>query len=219
MDLLHDGNRVGHGLGRSELALGVVGLHDLDLDSQNSLPQQNVPDSLVNEVPGGLTGVDHVSVGELHGLGSGSTELSRDDDLTTLGTSLHDESEDTVTGSERRTRVSFEKMRGTTISLNSPPDGQTSQQLVPQRLGLGNSAQTSVLDLLGVELQRVLGELEPLGDQSGQLSDPPTLLSEDILGVGGTDDNLGLGVGGSDLTSGVTLLSELTGAGKREQMA
>lgn len=71
-----------------------------------------------------------------------------------------------------------------------------------------------MLDLLGVELQRVLGELEPLGDQGGQLPDPSALLSEDILSVGGSDDDLGLGVGGSDLTTGVTLLGELTGTGR-----
>ena len=71
-----------------------------------------------------------------------------------------------------------------------------------------------MLDLLGVKLQRVLGELEPLGDQGGQLPDPPALLSEDILGVGSTDDDLGLGVGSSDLTTSVTLLGELTGAGR-----
>jgi hypothetical protein len=59
-----------------------------------------VSNGLVNEVPGGLTGVDHVSIGELHGLGSGSSQLSGDNDLTTLGTSLHNESEDTVTSSE-----------------------------------------------------------------------------------------------------------------------
>ena len=98
--------------------------------------------------------------------------------------------------------------------VDSPPDGQTSQKLVPQRLGLSDGGKSSVLDLFGVELQRVLGELEPLGDQGGQLPDPPALLSEDILGVGGTDDDLGLGVGGSDLTTGVTLLGELTGAGR-----
>jgi hypothetical protein len=59
-----------------------------------------VPDGLVDEVPSGLTGVDHVSVGELHSLGSGSTKLSRNDNLATLGTGLHDEPEDTVARTE-----------------------------------------------------------------------------------------------------------------------
>ena len=189
----------------------------LNLDSQNSLPQQDVSDGLIDEVPGGLTGVDHVSIGELHGLGSSSTQLSGNNNLTTLGTSLHDESEDTVTstnvGNEHGVSIqSLPKFNACPTKVNSPPDGQTSQKLVPQRLGLGNGTETSVLDLLSVELQRVLGELESLGNQSGQLPDPPSLLSEDILSVGSTDDDLGLSVGGSDLTSGVTLLGKLAGA-------
>jgi len=59
-----------------------------------------VSDGLVDEVPSGLTGVDHVSIGELHGLGSSSTQLSGDDNLATLGTGLHNESEDTVTSTD-----------------------------------------------------------------------------------------------------------------------
>jgi hypothetical protein len=103
------------------------------------------------------------------------------------------------------------------VGRHLPPDGQTSQELVPQGLSLGNCAQTSVLDLLSVEFQRVLGELEPLGDQSGQFPDPPSLLSKNILGVSSTDDDLGLGVSGSDLTSSVSLLGELTGAVKKQR--
>lgn len=127
---LGDRDKVGHGLAGTGLTGRVVGLHagggkaqdrqqwldmtlcfggdsHLDLDSQDSLPQQDVPDGLVNEVPGGLTGVDHVSIGELHGLGSGSTQLSGDDDLATLGTGLHDESEDTVACTENGTTDQF----------------------------------------------------------------------------------------------------------------
>lgn len=54
----------------------------------------------------GLTGVDHEAVVELHGLGTLSTELARDDNFATLGTALHDESENTVAGAE--TNVSKE---------------------------------------------------------------------------------------------------------------
>lgn len=57
--------------------------------------------SLVDEVANGLTGVDHETVGELHRLGTGGTELARDDNLATLGAGLHNETEDTVAGAER----------------------------------------------------------------------------------------------------------------------
>ena len=74
-----------------------VDLH-LDLNSEDTLAEENVTDSIVDEVTGGLTGVDHEAVGELHGLGTGSTNLSGNDNLATLGTRLHDETENTIAG-------------------------------------------------------------------------------------------------------------------------
>ncbi len=72
----------------------------LNLDTQNTLPQEDVPDGVVDKVVGGLTRVDHETVGELHGLGTSGTQFTGYDDFTTLGAGVHDESEDTVTGSE-----------------------------------------------------------------------------------------------------------------------
>ena len=46
------------------------------------------------------------------------------------------------------------------------------------------------MNLLGVKLERVLGELETLLDERGKFTDAATLLTEDLLGVGGTDDDL-----------------------------
>lgn len=76
----------------------------------------------------------------LHGLGSGGSQLTGDDDLATLGSGLHDESEDSVARSS---------------------DGESTEELVSERLGLGDGRESSVLNLLGVELERVLGELGP----------------------------------------------------------
>ena len=67
-----------------------------DLDTKDTLPQHNVPDGVVDELLSRLAGVNHETVGELHGLGTGSAELARYDDLTTLGARLHDEAEDTI---------------------------------------------------------------------------------------------------------------------------
>jgi hypothetical protein len=55
-----------------------------------------VPDGVVNEINSRLTGVDHETVGELHGLGTGGTKLSGDDNFTTLSTRLHDKTKDTI---------------------------------------------------------------------------------------------------------------------------
>lgn len=186
---LEDGDSVGEGEGLASASLGVPALHDLDLDAENTLLHENVTNGLVNKVLDGLTGVDHETVGELHRLGTGSTQLTRDDDLATLGARLHNEAEDTVSGTA---------------------DGKTTEELVAERLALGNGVETTVLDLLGVELERVVGELESLLDESSELTDAATLVTENLLGVGGTDDDLGAGVGDTDLTAGVSLLGELT---------
>ena len=185
---LDDGDSIGQGLLGTGLALGVRAAHDLDLDTQDTLAEQDVAGGVVNEVVGGLTGVDHESVGELHGLGTGGTELSGDDNLATLGAGLHDETEDTVA---------------------STTDGETVQELVAEGLALGDGGQTAVLDLGGIEGDGVLGELEALLDERGELTDAAALLAENLLGVGGADDDIGDGGSHADLDAGVTLLGQL----------
>jgi hypothetical protein len=73
---------------------------------------------------------------------------------------------------------------------DAPTDGETAEKLVAQALTLRDRGQTTELDLLGVELQGVLRELEPLLDERGELADAATLLAEDLLGVGSTDNDL-----------------------------
>lgn len=74
--------------------------------------------------------------------------------------------------------------------VDVPPDGKTTEELVSERLALSDGGKTTVLDLLSVELERVLRELETLLDESGELTNAAALFAEDFLGVGGTDDNL-----------------------------
>lgn len=185
---LVDGDGVRERLLGTGLALGVRAAHDLDLDTQDTLAEQDVAGGVVDELLSGLTGVDHEAVGELHGLGTGGTELAGDDNLATLGAGLHDEAEDTIAGTA---------------------DSQAVEKLVAEGLALGDGGQTAVLDLGGVQGDGVLGELESLLDEGGELADAATLLSEDLLGLGGTDDDIGDGRGDADLDARVTLLSEL----------
>lgn len=175
-------------LGGTGLALGVGAAHDLDLDTQDTLSEKDVAGGAVDEVAGGLTRVDHEAVGELHGLGTGGAQLTGDDDLATLSAALHDEAQDTIAGAT---------------------DGETVEELVAERLALGDGGQTTVLDLGGVERDGVLGELESLLDEGGELADAATLLTENLLGVGGTDDDVGDGRSDADLDAGVTLLGKL----------
>lgn len=183
-----DGDGVGESLLGTALALGVSTAHDLDLDTQDTLAEQDVAGGSVDEVLAGLARVNHEAVGELHGLGTGSTELAGDDNLATLGARLHDEAEDTVAGTA---------------------DGKAVEELVAERLALGDGGKTAVLDLGGVQRDRVLGELEALLDQRGQLANAAALLAENLLGLGGADDDVGDGGGDADLDAGVALLSEL----------
>lgn len=185
---LENGDGVRQGLLGAGLALGVGAAHDLDLDTEDTLAEEDVTGGAVDELLGGLTGVDHEAVGELHGLGTGGTELAGDDDLATLGAGLHDEAQDTVAGTT---------------------DGETVEELVAEGLALGDGGQTTVLDLGGVEGNAVLGELEALLDEGGELADAATLLTEDLLGVGGADDDVGNGRGDADLDAGVSLLGQL----------
>ena len=71
-----------------------------------------------------------------------------------------------------------------------PADGKTVEELVPQTLTLSYSGKTTVLNLLGVHLERVFWEAETLLDESGKLTDPTALLTQDFLGMGSTDNNL-----------------------------
>lgn len=104
---------------------------------------------------------------EFHALRTSSTELARDDDLATLGTALHDESQHTVACSSH---------------------GQTVQQLVSEGFALGDGGETTVLNLGGVQGDAVLGELESLLDERGEFADSSTLLAQDFLSVCGSDD-------------------------------
>ena len=159
-----------------------------------------------------LSGVDHESVGELHRLGAGGTKLARDNDLATLGARLHDEAEDTVARAEERANSNQLRPPCSIVySPNSPTDGKTTEELVAETLALSDSIETTVLNLLGVELNGPLGELETLLDERSELANAASLLSEDLLGVGGADDDLGAGVGNANLAAGVSLRREGTG--------
>ena len=96
------------------------------------MTQFDVTDGLLDVFVDRISRVDHDTVDELHGLSTLTTQLSRHNDLASLGLRLHDEAENTVAGTA---------------------NGQTSAQLEAQRLALSNSAQSAVGNLLGVQLK------------------------------------------------------------------
>ncbi|VEU42722.1 unnamed protein product [Pseudo-nitzschia multistriata] len=185
---LHDGDDVIERDLGTELSLGVVGQEDGNTDSDDSLSHHNVSNGGIGVYLSGVSGLDHVTVSELHSLGTLSPELSGDNDLATLGGGLHDESDNSVA------RTS---------------DGESSEELELEGLGLGLGAEAAVLDALGVQLDGAIGESESLLDDRGQLTDAASVLSQNVLGAGGPDDDLRAVGGRSDLDTGVTVLGEL----------
>lgn len=185
---LNDSDDIRKSLLGAGLAIRVAAAHDLDLDTEHTLTEQDVTGGSVDELTSWLARVDHEAVSELHGLGAGSAKLAGDDNLATLGTALHDEAENAVAGTA---------------------DGQTIQELVAQRLALGDSRETAVLNLGGIEGDGVLGELKALLDETGELADAAALLAKDLLGVGGANDDIGDSWSNADLDAGVALLSQL----------
>lgn len=143
----------------------------------------------VDEVLCWLTGVDHETIGELHGLCTSSTEFTRDDNLATLSTTLHDESKDTIACTS---------------------DDKTVEEFVSEGLALSDGGETTVLDLGGVEGDGVLWELKSLLDEGGEFANSSSLLSENFLCVGCANDDIGDGGSNANLDARVSLLSEFT---------
>jgi len=148
-----------------------------------------VTSSRIDEVLGWLTGVDHEAISELHALGTSSTELARDDNLATLGTALHNESENTIASSS---------------------NGKTVEQLVSERFALSDSRETTILNLGGVEGDGVFGEFEALLDERCEFANASSLLAKDFLGVGCANDDVGDSGSDADFDTRVSLFSQLT---------
>ena len=71
-------------------------MNDPLLDSKDTLSEENVSACDIDVVVGWVSGVNHQTVDELHGLCSLSSQLAGNDNLATLGAGLHDETEDSV---------------------------------------------------------------------------------------------------------------------------
>ena len=106
-----------------------------------------------------------------------TTELSGHHDFATLGAALHDETEHTVA---------------------STANGETTDELVTERLSLGNCAEATSGDLLGVEFDGVFRELEVLLNDGGQLADAAASFTQNVEGSSGQNDDFPAS-GGNDI--------------------
>lgn len=181
---------VGHWLLGTSLALGIVGQHNFDLHTNDTLSKHNVATCLVDVVTAGVSCPDHVSVRELHALGTLPPELTGNDHLHTLGTRLHHVPDHTIACTTH---------------------GEASKEFELERLGLGDGGKTTVQHLLAIQLDGSGDESEALLDNGGELANAATLLSEDFLGASRADDDLVTSRGLADLAARVAILCELTG--------
>lgn len=161
----------------------VVWKHNLDFNTHNTLLEEDVPDSDVNEVLLWLTSTDHETILELHGLGSLLSEFTRDDDLASKGLVLHHSSDD---------------------GLGSKSDGDLLQKLIFKGLDLGGSAKTFSGDLGENDLDSVFLVTESLLEERGQFVELLTVVSSGGMGLGDSNNDFGLGWGNLDLNTGVT---------------
>jgi len=115
----HNRNVVWKGRFGAVLAGRIMRQHNLHFNTKNALSKENVANGHIDILLGGVAAVDHQPVNELHRLGSLPTKFPGNDHLAALGARLHDESQDAVAGAS---------------------DGQTADQLVPERLGLSDGA-------------------------------------------------------------------------------
>lgn len=104
-----------------------------NFDTQHTLPQHDVTHSVVNEVAGRLTGVNHKTVSEFHGFRAGGAEFARNDNLATLGIRFHNKTEDTVTCTEP-------KVSQDTIKLWRPTYRRTASPAISLYLKLSHCA-------------------------------------------------------------------------------
>ncbi len=131
----------------------VVGQHNSDLDTHDTLSEADVSDSSVHVGDSGLTGVNHVSVSELHGLSSLLSELAGDDDFATLGTLVEHLSDDVHGGGS---------------------GGDTDEESLDEVLGLLLGVEAVVGSFLGEEDELVIGgsvKAESLFDEALEFLD------------------------------------------------
>ena len=188
---LRDLDRVGHNLVFAALDLDFGTLHDLYLESKNTLTQLDVSHCNVDEIVLGLTRRYLVTLSVLLGLGTLATYLTGNNNLTTGGVSAtHDGTEDVVGGHT---------------------DWGACEELVLESLAVGSGAEvTIVLQSPDGEVDLVVAVVEvvSLANERLDLLHLTSLLGGDVVGLGGTDADLRIDGGGADLDASIALHTE-----------
>mmetsp|Transcript_19163 Transcript_19163/g.49482 ORF Transcript_19163/g.49482 Transcript_19163/m.49482 type:complete len:261 (+) Transcript_19163:124-906(+) len=174
---------------RASLASRVMRKHDGHADANHALAHRDVADGVVDVQFVRVAGADEVPIAKLHALGARAADLARDHHLRTLCAALHDEPHD---------------------AIRSTAHSKTADELIAQRLALRDSAEATVGDLLGVQLDGALGELPALLNEPRELTNAAALLAKHVLCARCTDDDLCAHRRHTHLDARVAILSELT---------
>merc|ERR1711931_438644 len=164
----HDRHVIRQWFLRSGLSSWIPRQHDFHLDTDHTLSQVNVTNCHIDVFESWVTTVDHEAICELHPFGSLSSKFSRYNNFATFGTTLHDETNNTITCFS---------------------NWCTSKKLVSKRFTLSNRTQTSERNLLCVQLNCAVREIESFLHNRCQFSDSSSLLTKNILGSRGENDN------------------------------
>jgi len=166
-------------------------LHDLDLETEDTLTELDGTDSLINEIVLGLTSGNLITLSILLGLGSLTTDLTSDDNFATNSlTTAHNSSKDVV---------------------GSHTDGSTVEKLELEGLDVGSGTKVLVVgDWLDRKINSVvvIVEVVSLLDEGLDLLNLTGRLLEKFLGLSSTNTDFGVHAGGTDLNTGVTVHTE-----------
>lgn len=169
-------------------------LHDLDLDSENTSTELSVTDCNIDEVELWLTSGDLVTSSVLLCLCTLTTDLTRDDNLATNGsTSAHDSTNDVV---------------------GSQTHSGAGEELMLKDFSVGGSAEVLVVGKgldRKVDLVVFVIKVVSLLNEGLDFLDGSCLLVDEIGGLSAANTDFGSHAGKTDLNAGVTLLSESAG--------
>ena len=181
------GREDGDDVGEHLAGVGFDRLHDADLDADGTSTEVDVAAGFVDEHLAGSTGLDQVTVTELHGLTTLTADLTRDDAFATLATGFHNEADDTHSGTT---------------------DGELVDKLEAEGFALSHSAEATVLDAINEDGEATLLVLEALLDEGHEFAHAAALVTEDFAGLGGLDDDFDTVGGDAVFNTGEAIFGE-----------
>jgi len=190
---LLDPDNVGHDLA-SAFDADFGTLHDLDFETEDTLAEFDVTDSDIDELFLGLTGGDLVTLSVLLGLSTLTTHLTRDDNLTTGGTTTTHNSSHNVVGSHTDWNT-IKKLEFKSLDVSG------SREVLVEGEGLNRELNLVVLI---VEVVSLLNEGLDLLNLTG-------LGVEEGLVVSSLNTDFSAHVSNTDLNTGVAVHTESTG--------